>query len=89
MLHERRAAERCAKGLRERQAPTREHVRLLRARFRSIPREDGHGGAPMSGEDNLQRMKTLDDAWNTQNWEVFRKRHSADTAVFWPGQPCG
>src|SRR5207253_9616027 len=42
---------------------------------------------PMSGEDNLQRMKTLDDAWNSQNWDVFRKRHSADTAVFWPGQP--
>jgi len=41
----------------------------------------------VSGEDNLQRMKTLDDAWNGQNWEVFRKRHSADTAVFWPGQP--
>ena len=40
----------------------------------------------MSGEDNLQRMKSLDDAWNSQNWEVFRKRHSADTAVYWPGQ---
>ena len=38
-------------------------------------------------EENLQRMKTLDDAWNSQNWEVFRKRHSADTAVYWPGQP--
>lgn len=41
----------------------------------------------MGGEDNLQRMKTLDDAWNSQNWEVFRTRHSADTAVYWPGQP--
>jgi ketosteroid isomerase-like protein len=41
----------------------------------------------MSGEDNLKLMKTLDDAWNSQNWEVFRKRHSADTAVFWPGEP--
>jgi len=41
----------------------------------------------MSGEDNLQRMKTLDDSWNAQDWEVFRKRHSADTAVFWPGVP--
>src|SRR5689334_24783481 len=38
-------------------------------------------------EDNLQRMKTLDDSWNSQNWEVFRKRHSVDTQVFWPGQP--
>jgi len=40
----------------------------------------------MSGEDNLQRMKILDDAWNAQDWEVFRARHSADTAVYWPGQ---
>jgi SnoaL-like polyketide cyclase len=41
----------------------------------------------MSAEENLRRMKTLDDAWNAQNWEVFRKRHSADTKVYWPGQP--
>jgi hypothetical protein len=41
----------------------------------------------MSAQENLQRMKTLDDAWNAQNWEVFRKRHSADTKVYWPGQP--
>ena len=41
----------------------------------------------MSDDGNLVRMKTLDDAWNAQNWDVFRKRHSADTAVFWPGQP--
>jgi ketosteroid isomerase-like protein len=40
----------------------------------------------MSGEDNLKRMKTLDDAWNAQDWDVFRKRHSSDTAVYWPGQ---
>lgn len=41
----------------------------------------------MAGDDNLQRMKTLDDAWNAQDWEVFRKRNSSDTAVHWPGQP--
>src|SRR5262249_13017296 len=41
----------------------------------------------MSADENLQRMKTLDDAWNVQNWDVFRKRHSADTKVYWPGQP--
>ncbi len=41
----------------------------------------------MSADDNLKRMKTLDNAWNTQDWDVFRKRHSADTQVFWPGQP--
>ena len=32
-------------------------------------------------------MKTLDDAWNARDWEMFRKRHSADTSVHWPGQP--
>ena len=41
----------------------------------------------MGAKENLELMKTLDDAWNSQNWEVFRKRHSEDTAVFWPGQP--
>jgi ketosteroid isomerase-like protein len=41
----------------------------------------------MAGENNLELMKTLDDAWNAQDWEVFRKRHAADTAVYWPGQP--
>jgi len=32
-------------------------------------------------------MKTLDDAWNAQDWEVVRKRHTHDTTVHWPGQP--
>lgn len=41
----------------------------------------------MGVKENLELMKTLDDAWNSQNWEVFLKRHSQDTAVFWPGQP--
>jgi len=41
----------------------------------------------MGVKENLELMKTLDDAWNSQNWEVFRKRHSEDTAVYWPGQP--
>jgi ketosteroid isomerase-like protein len=41
----------------------------------------------MGVKENLELMKTLDDAWNSQNWEVFRKRHSEDTVVFWPGQP--
>ena len=27
----------------------------------------------MTAEDNLQRMKTLDDSWNAQDWAVFRK----------------
>ena len=41
----------------------------------------------MGVKENLELMRTLDDAWNSQNWEVFRKRHSEDTAVYWPGQP--
>lgn len=41
----------------------------------------------MDSASNLDRMKTLDDAWNAQDWGVFRKRHSVDTVVRWPGQP--
>ncbi len=36
---------------------------------------------------NLELMKTLDDAWNSQNWDSFKKRHSENVAVYWPGQP--
>lgn len=38
-------------------------------------------------ENLTELMQTLDDSWNGQNWDVFRKRHSEDTAVYWPGQP--
>jgi ketosteroid isomerase-like protein len=38
-------------------------------------------------EGNQQLMKTLDDAWNSQDWETFNNRHAEDVAVFWPGQP--
>lgn len=41
----------------------------------------------MSVEENMRLMQTLDDAWNNQDWETFSKRHSKDTAVYWPGQP--
>lgn len=41
----------------------------------------------MTVEENLQLMITLDDAWNSQDWDTFKKRHSEDTAVYWPGQP--
>ena len=37
-------------------------------------------------QNNLELMRTLDDAWNAQDWETFEKRHSRGTAVFWPGQ---
>lgn len=41
----------------------------------------------MSVEENMRLMQTLDDAWNSQDWETFKKRHFKDTAVYWPGQP--
>jgi ketosteroid isomerase-like protein len=37
--------------------------------------------------ENMQLLQTLDDAWNNRDWDAFRKRHSRDTAVYWPGQP--
>ena len=41
----------------------------------------------MSVEENLGLMKTLDDAWNAQDWETFRRRHAKDVLVTWPGNP--
>lgn len=40
----------------------------------------------MSAEENMQLMQTLDDSWNNQDWETFNKRHSENTAVYWPGK---
>jgi hypothetical protein len=40
----------------------------------------------MTVEENLQLMITLDDAWNSQDWDTFKKRHAEETAVYWPGQ---
>ena len=37
-------------------------------------------------EENMRLMQTLDDAWNTQDWPTFEKRHAKDVDVFWPGQ---
>lgn len=37
-------------------------------------------------ENNLKLMKTLDDAWNDQDWETFLKRHAKDTIVTWMGR---
>lgn len=39
----------------------------------------------MSQENNMELMQTLDDAWNSQDWETFNKRHAHDTVVGWPG----
>jgi len=33
----------------------------------------------------MRLMQTLDDAWNSQDWETFNKRHAAEVDVFWPG----
>jgi len=33
----------------------------------------------------LELMQTLDDSWNSQDWETFQKRHYHDTVVKWPG----
>src|SRR5439155_17930247 len=41
----------------------------------------------MKRDELLELMQTLDDAWNKQDWQVFRQRHAAETAVYWPGQP--
>lgn len=35
---------------------------------------------------NMELMKTLDDAWNSQDWDTFKVRHAGNVAVFWPGQ---
>jgi ketosteroid isomerase-like protein len=40
-----------------------------------------------SVEENLRLMKTLDDAWNTQDWDTFDSRHAENVVVYWPGQP--
>jgi SnoaL-like polyketide cyclase len=37
-------------------------------------------------EINKELMKTLDNAWNFQDWETFSERHADNVAVFWPGQ---
>lgn len=36
---------------------------------------------------NLQNMKKLDDSWNGQDLETFRKYHARDCIVRWPNQP--
>jgi hypothetical protein len=41
----------------------------------------------MSANENMKLMMTLDDAWNNQDWDTFKKRHAANVAVYWPGQP--
>ncbi|MDF0682082.1 MAG: ester cyclase [Candidatus Nitrosocosmicus sp.] len=41
----------------------------------------------MDLDGNLKLMKTLDDAWNSQDWDTFIKRHAESAEIYWPGQP--
>lgn len=47
-------------------------------------------GETMGVSENLELMKTLDDAWNagpdSPLWATFRKRHKEDVKVFWPAK---
>ncbi len=36
-------------------------------------------------EENML-LKTLDDAWNSQDLDTFNKPHTKDVIVRWPGQ---
>ena len=38
-------------------------------------------------EENKHLMKTLDDSWNSQDWDTFNKRHADNVIVRWPNQP--
>jgi hypothetical protein len=40
----------------------------------------------VGAKENMELMQTLDDAWNNQDWDAFKKRHSENTKVYWPGQ---
>jgi hypothetical protein len=35
----------------------------------------------------MKLIMALDDSWNNQNWETFKKPHATNVAVHWPGQP--
>ena len=54
--------------------------------FKAVYRSLGGYMIQMTDLSNIELMRTLDDAWNAQDWETFEKRHSTDTVVFWPGQ---
>jgi len=41
----------------------------------------------MDAATNLQNMKKLDDSWNGQDLQTFRKYHAPDCIVRWPNQP--
>lgn len=40
----------------------------------------------MNPSNNLENMKKLDDSWNAQDLETFRRYHTKDCIVRWPNQ---
>ena len=40
----------------------------------------------MSPSENLANMKKLDDSWNAQDLETFKRYHAKDCIVRWPNQ---
>src|SRR5207302_10692138 len=49
----------------------------FRLNIRSVEVTWSLGGVGPTVEDILRLMKTLNDAWNKQDWETFMKRHAA------------
>lgn len=43
--------------------------------------------ATTTEQQNMELMQTLDDAWNSEDQDVFVKRHKPDVVVRWPGKP--
>jgi hypothetical protein len=41
----------------------------------------------MTAEENMRLMQTLGNAWNSQDWETFKKRHAQNVAVYRLRQP--
>ena len=41
----------------------------------------------MNPSENLANMKKLDDSWNAQDIETFKRYHAKDCIVRWPNQP--
>ncbi len=49
--------------------------------------KNSKGDDVMGVEENMRLMKTLDDSWNSQDWDTFKDMHHEEVEVFWPGQP--
>src|SRR5438128_10014098 len=60
-----------------------------KSKLHRLPGPCGPGGDEMKRQELLELMPTLADAWNagpaSPLWETFRKRHTEDVAVYWPG----